>query len=137
MGWLVLAAVIATQRFYPMKFRQIALALVFLSGASPAFAHAYLQKSAPAANSVLESAPKVLLLTYTEDLAVPFCTVTVTDGMGMNDAAGKPQAVPGHPNELLVPLKIQMAGKVSVAWHALSADTHKTQGSFSFTVAQL
>ncbi len=120
-----------------MKFRTTVLALAFLSGSGPAFAHAYLTKSDPAANSVLTSAPKTLLLTYTEDLSVPFCTVTVTDGMGMNDAAGKPQAVPGHPNELLVPLNIQMAGKITVAWHALSADTHKTQGDFSFTVGQL
>jgi len=120
-----------------MKFRQIALALAFISGANPAFAHAHLQSSVPAANSVLTAAPKTLLMTFTEDLSVPFCSVTVTDGMGMNDAAGKPQAVPGHPNELLVPLNIQMAGKITVTWHALSADTHKTQGTFSFTVAQL
>ena len=108
-----------------------------LAAASPAAAHAHLTASAPAANSVLQKAPKTLLLTYTEDLDVAFCSVTVTDGMGMNDAAGKPQPVPGHPNELQVPLNIQMAGKITVAWHALSTDTHKTQGRFSFTVAQL
>jgi methionine-rich copper-binding protein CopC len=123
-----------------MKLRHTALALCTMTcivGASPAFAHAYLKKSDPAAGSVLKAAPKTLLLTYTEDLDVAFCSVTVTDGMGMNDAAGKPQAVPGHPNELQVPLNIQMPGKITVAWHALSTDTHKTQGSFSFTVAQL
>ncbi len=120
-----------------MKFRSIALALALLPAAGPAFAHAYLQKSDPAANSVLPKAPKALLLTYTEDLSVPFCGVTVTDGMGMNDAAGKPQPVPGHANELLVPLNIGMAGKITVTWHALSADTHKTEGTFSFTVARV
>jgi copper resistance protein C len=123
-----------------MKLRRTAFALCTLaamSSASPAFAHAYLTKSDPAAGSVLQTAPKTLLLTYTEDLDVAFCTVTVTDGMGMNDAAGKPQPVPGHSNEMRVPLNIQMAGKISVAWHALSTDTHKTKGSFSFTVAKL
>jgi len=54
--------------------------------------------------------------------------------MGMNDAAGKPQPVPGRPNEMHVPLNITMPGKILVTWHALSVDTHKTQGSFSFTV---
>jgi methionine-rich copper-binding protein CopC len=97
----------------------------------------FLTKSDPAAGSVLKATPKTLLLTYTEDLDVAFCTVTVTDAMGMNDAAGKPQAVPGHANEMLVKLNIQMPGKITVAWHALSTDTHKTKGSFSFTVAQL
>jgi methionine-rich copper-binding protein CopC len=106
-------------------------------GAMPAFAHAFLVKSDPPVGSTVNAAPKMLVLTYTEDLEIAFCTVTVTDGMGMNDATGKPQAVPGHPNEMQVPLNIQMAGKIFVAWHALSTDTHKTQGTFSFTVAKL
>jgi methionine-rich copper-binding protein CopC len=110
-------------------------ALALLLGMSPAFAHAFLAKSDPPVGSVVHGAPKMLVLSFTEDLEVPFCRVAVSDGMGMNDAAGKPQAVPGHPNELMVPLNIQMPGKINVTWHALSVDTHKTQGNFSFTVA--
>jgi len=33
-----------------------------------------------------------------------------------------------------VPLHITAPGKYTVTWHALSQDTHKTQGSFSFTI---
>jgi methionine-rich copper-binding protein CopC len=106
-------------------------------GTTPALAHAFLVKSDPPVGSTLSAAPKMLVLSYTEALEIPFCIVTVTDSMGMNDAAGKPQPVPGHPNEMQVPLNIQMPGRITVAWHALSVDTHKTQGSFSFTVAQL
>jgi methionine-rich copper-binding protein CopC len=106
-------------------------------GSMPAFAHAFLQKSDPPVGSTVNTAPKMLVLTFTEDLEIPFCTVTVTDAMSMNDAAGKPEPVPGHPNEMQVPLNIQMPGKIFVAWHALSVDTHKTQGTFSFTVSQL
>ena len=102
---------------------------------SPTFAHAFLVKSNPPVGSTVTTAPKVLVLSFTEDLEVPFCTVTVTDSMGMN-AAGEPQSVPGHPDELRVPLNITRPGKIAVAWHALSVDTHKTEGSFSFTVAQ-
>jgi methionine-rich copper-binding protein CopC len=105
-------------------------------GVSPAFAHAFLVKSDPAVGSTVTTAPKRLVLSFTEDLEVPFCTVLVTDSMGMNDAAGKPQPVPGHPDEMQVPLNITMPGKIHVTWHALSVDTHKTQGDFSFTVAQ-
>jgi copper resistance protein C len=106
-----------------------------LGAAAPAFAHAFLAKSDPEVGSIVKTAPKFLLLTFTEDLEVPFCQVMVTDSMGMNDAAGKPQAVPGHPNQLQVPLNIQMPGRITVTWHALSVDTHKTEGNFSFTVA--
>jgi methionine-rich copper-binding protein CopC len=110
--------------------------LVALLGISPAFAHAFLVKSVPSVGSTVTTAPKVLVLSFTEDLEVPFCTVLVSDSMGMNDAAGKPQSVPGHPDELQVPLNVTMPGKITVTWHALSVDTHKTEGSFSFTVAQ-
>jgi methionine-rich copper-binding protein CopC len=115
--------------------RSFAAALLAVSlGGMPAFAHAFLVKSEPPVGRTVSAAPKTLVLTFTEDLEIPFCTVIVTDGMGMNDAAGNPQALPGHSNELQVPLDITMPGKIRVTWHALSVDTHKTQGSFSFTV---
>lgn len=103
--------------------------------ASPAFAHAFLVHADPPVGSTVSGAPKTLLLTFTEGLEIPFCSVAVTDGMGMNDVAGKPEAVPGHPEEMLVPLNIPMPGKLLVTWHAVSVDTHHTQGAFSFTVA--
>jgi methionine-rich copper-binding protein CopC len=111
------------------------LLVAALPGITPAFAHAFLKKSVPGVGSTISPAPKFLLLTFTEGLEIPFCRVVVTDGMGMNDAAGPPQAVPGHADEMQVPLNIQMPGKILVSWHAVSVDTHKTQGSFSFTVA--
>lgn len=110
--------------------------LLFSLSVTPAFAHAFLVKSDPPVGSTITTAPKALTLTFTEALEVPFCSVAVTDGMGMDDAAGKPQPVPGHPNQLLVPLNISMPGKINVSWHALSVDTHKTEGRFSFTVSQ-
>jgi methionine-rich copper-binding protein CopC len=121
---------------FSIKKHVIAPLVATLLGVSPAFAHAFLVKSDPPVGSTLTTAPKVLVLSFTEDLEVPFCTVMVTDSMGMNDAAGKPQSVPGHSDELQVPLNITMPGKITVTWHALSVDTHKTEGSFSFTVAQ-
>jgi len=105
-------------------------------GITPAFAHAFLVKSDPPVGATLATAPKFLVLTFTEGLELPFCTVAVTDSMGMDDAAGKPQPIPGHPDEMSVPLNITMPGKILVSWHAVSVDTHKTQGSFSFTVTQ-
>jgi methionine-rich copper-binding protein CopC len=104
-------------------------------GCASAHAHAFLVKSNPPVGSTLTTAPTSLLLTFTEGLEIPFCSVAVTDGMGMNDAAGKPQPVPGHPEQMMVKLNIEMPGKITVSWHAVSVDTHKTEGSFSFTVA--
>jgi len=120
--------------FRPIRFGVALLCLAF--GATPAFAHAFLVHAVPSVGSTVIGAPKTLLLTFTEGLEIPFCSVAVTDAMGMSDAAGKPEAVPGHPEQMLVPLNISMPGKILVTWHAVSVDTHHTQGAFSFTVAQ-
>ncbi|MDR3505798.1 MAG: copper resistance protein CopC [Acidocella sp.] len=101
----------------------------------PAFAHAFLKSAEPSVGAVVSTPPAQLLLTYTEELAVPFCTVTVTGPDGAQVQTAKPQPVPGHENELAVKLHITAPGKYTVAWHALSQDTHKTQGRYSFTVS--
>ncbi len=111
-----------------------AIALSLMAG-SPAFAHAFLTKASPAVGSTVATPPAALVLNYTEDLEVPFCTVTVTNAAGVQVQTAKPQAVPGHADELSVPLHITAPGKYRVTWHALSVDTHKTQGDFTFTVA--
>ena len=109
-------------------------ATLMLAVAPAAFAHAYLKQAQPAADSVAAPTTSSLLLTFTEAVQPLFCTVAVTDSMGMRADTGKPQAVPGHANELSVPVHFQMAGKYTVVWHALAVDTHKTHGSYSFTV---
>jgi methionine-rich copper-binding protein CopC len=101
--------------------------------AAPAFAHAFLKHASPGVGAMVKTPPPALVLTYTEDLEVPFCKVVVT-GPGGAQVSAKPRAVPGHRDELSVPLHITAAGTYHVTWHALSVDTHKTEGSFSFTV---
>ena len=120
-----------------MKFSTPAAAILLsLASVTPAFAHAHLVSATPAVGSTVTTPPAALVLNYTESLEVPFCTVTVTDAAGHQVQTGRPQAVPGHPAELSVSLHITAPGKYHVTWHALSVDTHKTQGNFNFTVSQ-
>jgi methionine-rich copper-binding protein CopC len=120
---------------HDMKFLAPLALLVSSLSVSPAFAHAFLVKASPSAGSTVTTPPSVLLMTFTEALEVPFCSVTVANAAGAAQQTAKPQPVPGHPDELSVPLQITAPGKYSVTWHALSVDTHKTQGHFTFTVA--
>ena len=42
---------------------------------------------------------------------------------------------PSNPAILVVPVKTALqSGTYKVTWHAVSVDTHSTQGNFSFTV---
>jgi copper resistance protein C len=61
--------------------------------------------------------------------------VKAEPAVGSTVVNGKPQAVPGHGNEMAVPLHITAPGRYSVTWHAVAVDTHHTQGSFGFTVS--
>jgi hypothetical protein len=48
---------------------------------------------------------------------------------------GAAKTEPGNPAVLIVPInKALTAGAYTVHWHAVSVDTHHTQGTFQFTV---
>ena len=106
-----------------------ALALLPLL-ASPALAHAELQKSTPAKNAVVKS-PLHIVLRFSEALEPAFSGALLLDDDGRN-VTGAPVKVdgtlmtltPGH----LAP------GVYQVAWHSVGRDTHRLDGAFRFTV---
>ena len=52
-------------------------------------------------------------------------------------AAGKATTDPANEKLLVVPIKDQLApGDYKVEWHAVSDDTHRVKGSYSFSVAR-
>ena len=96
-----------------------------------AFAHAMLEHAAPGAGATVAVAPKAVTLQFSENLEPAFSGIAVTGASGRSVAAG---AATAHGNTMSVPLEALPDGTYHVAWHALSVDTHRTQGSFTFTV---
>ena len=111
--------------------RIILSAILALALAGPAFGHAHLSKSVPASGATV-SAPQEIVLTFTEPLEPSFSTVELSDEAGHSIKTDKAQI---KDNVMRVPLRSLAAGRYTVKWHALSVDTHKSQGDFSFTVA--
>ncbi len=105
--------------------------LVAAFGSIAARAHAMLDHASPVVGSSVASAPREVALTFTQNLEAAFSSVEVTDANGGRVDQGKPQ-VSG--NTMRVGLKSLPAGTYRVRWQALSVDTHKTEGSFTFTV---
>ena len=103
---------------------------------SPAFAHAFLERADPPVGSSVPTAPHTLTLRFTEGVEPLFSTVAVNDGNGTAITVGKPHTASGNDRELLVSLPDLHSGRYTVTWHVTSVDTHKTEGSFQFTVAQ-
>ncbi len=108
----------------------VALLLVTLA-APAAWAHAHLDHANPAADSTVTTAPQEVALWFTQNLEPAFSSVEVTDGSGARVDAGKAQ-ISG--NTMRIGLKALGPGSYRVRWHALSVDTHTTEGSFTFHV---
>ena len=100
-------------------------------GSVAAHAHAFLDHASPLVGSTVASAPREVSLTFTQNLEAAFSSVQVTGPNGARVDAGKPQT---SGNTMHVGLKAAGPGTYHVRWHALSVDTHKTEGSFTFTV---
>jgi hypothetical protein len=94
-------------------------------------AHAFLDHASPLVGSTVASAPSEVVLTFTQNLEPAFSTVEITGPGGARVDQGK-AAVSG--NTMRVGIKSAGPGSYRVQWHALSVDTHKTEGRFSFTV---
>ena len=117
--------------------RRIGAGAVFAAlalGAPAAQAHAFLDHASPAVGSSVPIAPAAVTMWFTQQLEPAFTTATVTDQAGNPVDTGPAQVDPKDPTELRVPLKKLLSGTYSVAWHALSVDTHTTTGHFTFTV---
>ena len=112
----------------------VALAAAILT-APRAEAHAFLDHASPAVGSTVPSAPAAVTIWFTQQLEPAFTTATVTDQTGNSVDSGAATVDPKDPTEMHVPLKPLVPGTYSVAWHALSVDTHTTQGHFTFVVS--
>lgn len=103
-----------------------------------AFAHAHLESQLPAANSEVTS-PKQLRLTFSEGLEEQFSKVAISvDGPGESTEIIQTQSVSTDPADnkvlIVVPAVPLSPGKYKVEWHAVSVDTHKSEGIYHFTV---
>ena len=110
------------------------LAVAVTLRAPTVHAHAFLDHASPAVGSSLPSAPSAVTMWFTQQLEPAFTTATVTDQAGNPVDTGPAQVDAKDPTELRVPLKKLPPGTYTVAWHALSVDTHTTTGHFIFTV---
>ena len=106
-----------------------------LGGGSPSTAHALLDRAVPAVGSTVAGAPARIVLTFNEPLETLFSRVEVADNAGrrVDNGDGKPD--PADRSRMIVTVKALAPGAYRVNWYALSADTHRTEGDFTFTVA--
>ncbi len=118
-----------------MKHLVVAVAAGLALYAGQASAHAFLKTATPAVGSTVQQPPSQVVIDFTEDVEPKFSTITVQDASGGAVQTGDVQLQGGN-THLAIAVKPLKAGTYTVTWHATAVDTHKTEGHFSFTVAQ-
>lgn len=114
-----------------MKTIIFGFALCFIAtAASP---HAMLDHASPRVGSNNSSAPREVVLWFTEAIEPLFSNIEVRDDKGARVDAGKASRG-GDGTQLRVSLKALKPGTYRVQWRVLSVDTHRTQGDFTFSV---
>jgi hypothetical protein len=102
--------------------------------ASPALAHAFLERASPPVGASVGASPQELSIQFTEGVEPMFSTIEVDSADGVTVATGKPHLAPDNNRRLIIDLPKLPPGTYTVIWHATSVDTHKTEGNYKFTV---
>ena len=119
--------------------KKISIVVVTMIAASlcvnAAYAHPELQFAEPAVGRATPS-PKQIRIMFNENVIPQFSGVEVKDHAGKLIATGKAIADPTNKKQLVVPIqKALPPGEYKVEWHAVSNNTHRVKGSYSFSVA--
>ncbi|MCX5124074.1 copper resistance CopC/CopD family protein [Streptomyces sp. NBC_00347] len=113
-----------------------ALLAAFFAAAAPASAHAALTASDPSDGAVVATAPAQITLSFSEGVAMNGDSIRVLDPQGKRVDTGELRDLcsgsiirygttlrPGQPD-----------GTYTVAWQAISADSHPVSGAFTFSI---
>ncbi|WP_395334778.1 copper homeostasis periplasmic binding protein CopC [Novosphingobium sp. BL-8H] len=123
-----------------MRLSALAAAILAVAAVpSVALAHPKLVNATPAANSAVTK-PTSIALTFSEDLVAPLSGIdlVMTAMPGMADH--KPMPIKGitakaSGKTLTVALPRPLpTGTYQLTWHAVAADQHRVEGSYSFAV---
>ncbi|MCX5398203.1 copper resistance CopC/CopD family protein [Streptomyces sp. NBC_00102] len=109
---------------------------LMLAGASPASAHAALTGSDPQDGAVVDAAPQNVTLSFSESVSLSDDAIRVLDPSGKRADTGGPRAVgDGKAARYAVTLHSGLPdGTYTVAWQAVSADSHPVSGAFTFSI---
>lgn len=105
------------------------IALLFT--ATTALGHAFLDHADPKVGSTLHEPPARVTVWMTENLEPAFSKLQVFDAKG-TEVDNKDTKV--NANTMTVSLPKLVFGTYRVSWQVVSVDTHRTSGTFEFTI---
>ena len=103
--------------------------------APPASAHTVLTSADPAENSIVDTLPSAISLTFAEELVSigNSNSISVKDQSGVELASGKPEVFGAALSINLAPSEV--SGVIKVNYRAVAADGHVINGDYQFTIS--
>jgi len=111
-------------------------ALLFSATAAPVLAHAHLVRATPAVGGTVHGSPGEVTLRFNERIEPAFSAVAVRDADGKQVDKADSQVDKKDRTVIRVSLPPLQPGVYKVEWRAVSADTHRVNGDFTFTVGE-
>ena len=114
----------------------VVAAVLVGAAASPAFAHADLEQTSPAAGQVLDQPPKKLTLGFNESVEVALGAIRVYNSKGDRLEIGDASHPSGQQSQVQVDVPKLDDDSYVVTWRVISADSHPVSGAFTFQVGK-
>jgi copper transport protein len=112
------------------------LLAVVLGGAVPASAHAALLKTTPGESLTVRTPPAQVALEFSEGVLLSDDSIRVLGPDGRRVDTGKPHATAGSRTAAVSLRSGLKNGTYTVAWKAVSADSHPVAGAFTFNIGK-
>ncbi|WP_320534860.1 copper resistance protein CopC [Robbsia andropogonis] len=110
------------------------VATVALLTAPLAWAHAYPKHQEPPAGSTAPATLNAVVIDFDDGLEPAFSSIDVKDAQGKSVIREKAKVDANDNKRMSVGLTPLTPGVYTVAWVAVAADGHRTQGHYQFTV---
>jgi copper transport protein len=114
----------------------VVAAVLVAAAATPAFAHATLEETSPAAGQVLDQPPKSLTLGFNESVEVALGAIRVFNSKGQRVDIGDTSHPAGQQSRVRADLPNLDDDSYVVTWRVISADAHPVRGAFTFQVGK-
>jgi|SRR5215469_14513487 methionine-rich copper-binding protein CopC len=106
---------------------------LLMSGSLTAYAHSFPERESPAAGQTLTSPPSEVTIKYDAPIEKLFAKLEVLNADGKSQAVGDP-IYGSDGSTLSIKLAPLKPGGYTVKWAVVCIDTHRTQGSYTFTI---
>jgi copper transport protein len=123
-----------TRRLRRLFAIPVVVGIVLILTATAASAHAVLESTNPSPNTNVATSPKAVTLTFSEHVDVRSDAIRLFDSSLDAIDISSTKHVAGKGDEVTASLPKLKKGLYTVAWRAISADSHPVQGAFTFGV---